>query len=230
MKCIPLPLLLSALISLGSLSLSAATLVNYDFAGNGVPTPNSQPLSATNAAWTGFPPADAGFSAGTSSAFIRGTATSSSIVTSQYLSFQMEADEGMELDLASITIELGGTTINTTNLNAALQVRTSLDGFASSLLFSHNSAVEALHTVTAIGSSVTSYGFYSIDLSSLARMESITFRLYGYTPAPHNAGNFFRLGSVVVAGEVQAIPEPSTLLLLGGAALVALASRRSRLS
>jgi len=219
MKHSPLSLLAAVLVTLGgwTASLHGAVLVSYTFSsGNGNPTLSGEDFSALAAAWAGFPSGTggSGFSSGTQSAYVSSQSLSDSFEADEYLTLTLQADPGKLLDLASITIEFGGSVVSTstTTQNNALQVRTSLDGFGSSLAFSPGSSTEALLSVPSIeGVSNTQYDFFTIDLSGLAPAETITFHLHVYSPPPRSGSNFLRIGSVVLDGQIVAIPESSSV-------------------
>jgi len=234
MKYSPFSFLAVVLVAFGGWTapLSAAVLVSYTFnSGNGNPAPTDEALSASVAAWNGYA-SGVGFSSTTQSAYVSGTVLSKTFTTTQYLSFTVEAAEGSLLDLDSITIELGGSipASGTTSQNSALQVRTSGDEFASSLVFTPGGSTEALITVSEIGK--TEYAFFTVDLSGLAPTGSITFHLHPYGPPPLSGSNFLRFGSVELEGQIVAVPEASTFGfgLVGAAMLLGLVRRSRRLA
>lgn len=149
-----------------------------------------------------------------------GWTTGAAIDPNDYYEFTITPDANIAMDLTNLTFTYRRSATGPT----MLEIRSSLDGFAAAFAGVDNLNDTANHR--------TGFG-----LSGFTNLESaITFRIYGFA-ASSGAGTF-RLGlsgastlvnNLQVSGQLDPIPEPATLLLIG-AGLTALARRRRRIA
>jgi len=213
----------------GSL-LPAATLADYTFDGDGVAAISGSHFSATDATWGDFS-SYYGFSATTNSAYVRADQLSLAFNAGQYLTLTLKADAGYTLNLESITLLLGGSTSATATSTGPqfsyAQIRTSADGFASSLILSPGSTIEAA-TTTPVGGT-TAYLPFTADLTSLGLFDEITLRIYVYSSGTRYNTNYLRLDQVTLSGDIQPVPEPSVIALFVAALALGMgAHKRNR--
>lgn len=222
---------------LGALSLSsvsAAVLAEYPFNSSGAgtgptpitPIPN---LVASDASWNGLGELHAsqlGFGGSTGSAFVRPDRTSSAFNPSQYLAFTLSAADGYLLNLHSLEFDLGGSAVPAP-MTVYAELRSSIDGFTNSLSLSPGlSAIASV--IIPQGTSSPLYTSFSTEFSSeFLGLDEITFHLYVYDSSNSTSQTFLRISEISASGEVQAIPEPTTGLLILGAATCLLLRRRS---
>ncbi len=222
----------SLLFSLLSLAfcvwVSAAVVVEYPFppsTSSGAPVVHDPHLSASNPAWVGVSPTY-GFGGSFGNAYISSTNKIPAFDAGKYLTFTVEAEEGFTLRLDAFRFELGGTS-PTPPLTVYAEVRTSVDGFASSLLLDGGGTI-ASHVVVP-GSSTPTYTGFSITLGEeFEALGSVTFQLHIYLTTTAT-NTFLRMDSFALEGVTQAIPEPSAGWLLMAAAGGALLVTRRRL-
>ena len=206
-----------------SASLSAATIAQYTFASNLSATTEDANLTAS-AFTVGAGIAGAGRSGSSASLFARASVTDSSNVISSttaigandYFSFSVGANSGFEMDLTSITFDLGYTR------NGGFEgkqfrtyVLSSIDGFTSSALLGFDTV-----DVTVNGSSLqypNSTATISLAGAQFQDLTSSTeFRLY-IADNTGSADYIHRIDNVTLNGEVVAfVPEPGNFALIGG--------------
>ena len=213
---------------------SADVLANYTFtAGSSASTDTDPNSTASNAAWVGI--AESGFSSSTGTAFARSSAVQSGLTTSTYFEISLSAAAGYELDLSSITFDLGAQNASATDtyeVRASLRSDADNDNFQSYILFDQNNSNTATY-VRAAGVSGTGFSSWSADLSgaSYQDLSNITFRFYPRDDQ-NDANSFYRYDNVVINGAAVStvVPEPSSLaLVFSGAALCGIGRRRKPL-
>lgn len=140
-----------------------------------------------------------------------------------YFSFTVNVDNGYTMDLSALSF---GTIFNGTDGIAAMTghffVRSSLDGFSTNI----GSTFTESYTLSDVFTPRT------IDLSGAAFQvitESVEFRFYIYDNSGAD-GRYLRIDEIVLQGDVNAIPEPSTTMAVFAAAAIigVIASRRLR--
>jgi hypothetical protein len=172
---------------------------------------------------------------GTNSRFVRtyvtGNNIAQSLAANNFASFSITADSGFQLNLQSLSMDVGSTGVNangagdpTTANTASFAIRSNLDGFSSTI---------GTMTATATnGTTVWTTG--SVDLSGAAfqGLSDITFRMYIHDSFDQTIPSGFtgvnRFDNVIVVGTVTPIPEPTSILTLSSALLGGFAVRRLR--
>ncbi len=206
-----------------SASLSAATIAQYTFALDLSATTVDANITA-NAFTVGAGIAGAGRSGTSASLFARASVTDASNVISSttaigandYFSFSVGANSGFEMDLTSITFDLGYTRNgNHTGKQFTTYVLSSIDGFTSSALLGFDTV-----DVTVDGGSLqypNSTATISLAGAQFQDLTSSTeFRLY---IADNTGGSDYihRIDNVTLNGEVvTVVPEPGNFALIGG--------------
>lgn len=216
--------LLALLIS-GPLCSKAALLVRYDFNAAAFPTITAPNVLGSAATWS-FTSGDFGFDTSLESAFVRTDATSSSFDENDYLTFTIFAGTGFVFNLTSFNFGMGGNSSpGTGNYVASSQIRTDAEAspFSTSLVLTPGDVTEIN---SSIFNGTTAIFPYSADLSaaSFQGVNSITFRAYIYDNIDATTA-FDRFYDFEINGEVVAIPEPTTAVMLAFG-LLGVATRR----
>ena len=219
-----------------SASLSAATIAQYTFASNLSATTKDANLTAS-AFTVGAGIAGSGRSSSSASLFARASETdfsnqissTTAIGANDYFSFSVGANSGFEMDLTSITFDLGYTRNGSfEGKQFRTYVLSSIDGFTSSALLGFDTIDIGANTSTATypngTATISLAGAQFQDLTS-----STEFRLY----IADNTGDtnyIHRIDNVTLNGEVVAfVPEPGTYALMSGLlALCSVMLRRRR--
>ena len=209
-----------------SASLSAATIAEYAFAdGSDAATSVDANLSASVfSLGTGL--TNSGIST-SANAYIRAsdtTTTSISVATAiasnDYFSFTVDADDGFEANLSSLTLRYGysqgGTSFGAKDLKA--YVFSSVDGFVDS-----GDILGSLVLTTSVFDNTTTYPGDNPNLNvalSGVQFQSIAtateFRIY-LADTTSGGAYIHRIDNVTLNGEVvAAVPEPGTYALMGG--------------
>ena len=238
MKFHPTLLAAAASVLIGS-SAQAAVLASYEFTGadaaaRAVATTSAADLTAGSFSFASAFSDDvtasrAGFSSG-GNIFARVTATTASdltgsITANEYVTVTITPDSGFELNLTSVTVDLGYTNSLAAGVGKSLStsVFSSVDGFAAA-------NVLGTKTFTAANNGTNyTYENLNIDLTGAAYQNlsgPLEFRIYLYDEANaitdtqpiHRIDNFTLNGAV--------IPEPSAALLGSLGILVLLRRRR----
>jgi hypothetical protein len=206
-------------------SLSAEVLLQYTFAGgSAAPTTEAENVDGNNATWTGLP--NSGFSNSTSTAFVRSDSVPASFSSDQYFEFTITANPGFMLDLESLEFRMGGQNVVGAEYTVYANVRSSADSYAADLLINPGSVTTASHTIA--DANATTYSNFTVDLSGLGAVTTLTLRLY---PSDNLSSNnrYYRYDTVTLNGSVNPVPEPATLaLLVGSLGLIAARRRRFR--
>ena len=146
----------------------------------------------------------------------------------KYIEFSLTATAGATIDMTSLDFGIRRSATGTRQF----EVRSSVDGYGSALSNYTTLNASLLNSSGVLtnpdSSSTTSYGpSNNLNLSSLTGLSSVTFRFYFYN-SETTAGTAGIQGPITFTGAT--VPEPSSgaLLVLGGAALVAVRSFRKR--
>lgn len=217
----PFGLFLTVLIL--PLTLKGATLGSYDFTGNPgtAPTTSSSVLSGLTFSNMTFGPGLtplASVNSMTASGFSTGGAAGTlNIANNDYWEFTVTPDSGYKFSVETITFSY----LRATNGAQNLTFRSSLDNYASDI------------TTPQTGIPGAATQNLSFSLSSLIDQEGpLTIRLYGYgatTAGSTGALRSNQLFNVIGAVETTAIPEPSSMaLIFGSAVLVSTVVKRRR--
>ena len=225
------PLVVALVITLfATANLSAETIVQYSFSSNLNATTEDANLTASavtlGSGLSANPSGDgnAGRSGSSNSLFARASVTNptnqitsaTAITANDYFSFTVDVGSGFEMDLTSLTFDLGYTRNGSfEGKQFRTYLLTDIDGFSSSNLVGYDT-VDA--TVNG-GSLQYPNGTTTITLSG-AQYQNLTgsteFRLF----IADNTGSsdyIHRIDNVTLNGEVAAIvPEPGSLAMLGG--------------
>jgi hypothetical protein len=205
-------------------SASAAVIAQYDFTGAAVTSSDSEPNStAQDFAATG---ADLGFSVSGNNAFARsqalaGTDEAAAIANVAYMSFTVSTTAGNKLDLTSLTY----TSIHNATNAGAPDTNATMNFFVRSSIDSYAATVGSVFSETWDSTTPNR----TIDLSGAAFQNltsPVTFRLYVYESVELDTNQGARWDDVVLNGNVNAIPEPSAIALLGLGGLALLRRRR----
>lgn len=145
-----------------------------------------------------------------------------------YIEFTVTANPGFELDLDELTFDIGRGLRGPQDY----AIRTSVDSFASDLVFADQGILEVNSNGPVLSTAVNGQ---TIDLSGAAfqDLSSITFRIVVDDRANNNAaGGSVQFDNIAVEGIVAstaaaAVPEPSSLALLALGA-IGLVTRRRR--
>lgn len=146
-----------------------------------------------------------------------------------WLTFNIRANTGYTLDLASLTFKFGGSNANgsgSVNYTPAYSVSYSFNNFATA------------GTSVGTGSAPLSIPFgttnlsntATVDLSSItgiAGTQTITFRI-SLSDNLNSGNTAYRLDDLALAGTVSAIPEPSAFALAAGSLALGLVLMRRR--
>lgn len=159
--------------------------------------------------------------------FLRADKTAADLETSvtnnDYLTFTVTVADGYSLNLSTPAFKLGATT-GSSSYTTNLAVRSSLDGFSTSL-------ATASHTfATNLGTPVFSQKSTDLSASPLQSLTgTLIFRLYVWDNATSNTGNYYyRLDEIALSGEVTAVPEPSSAALIADGLMLSGALLRRR--
>lgn len=227
-------------------SASAATLVNYTFAGGSNSTVAFDPNVGTSLITSniGTVGTDSGFSASAGNAFVRANATQSTqagaITDSDYFEFTLTPQGGFEVDLTSFSLTVGNQTSTALSFTSSYFVRTSLDGYASNIAITStggtttSSAGVASRTTTSNSTTVSDSVVFNVVGAEYQNLTApVTFRIYLYDTgsgvAPDSSQSISRFDNVQVSGNVTAVPEPTIGMLgLVGGLLVFSICRKGR--
>ncbi len=219
-------------------ALTAETLVQYNFssatytqssAGTNV-TPNLLVFGASSGI-TRSSSSGSGSPAG--SLFVTGSNADEAIsnTSNDFISFKIDATSGNNLDLSALTFEYGYTFTGasvTTSDSATFEVRSSLDGFSSTVGSFTQFAQDT--TSAAIVWSGASVG---LTASTYQNLNTITFRIV-YSDTSTSSSAILRFDNITLSGisdaSTASIPEPSSSALLMGAGglLLVVGGRRRR--
>ena len=135
------------------------------------------------------------------------------VAAGDYFGFTVNADVGFELGLTSLTFDIGRALRGTQDY----AVRSNVDGFAENIVFAND--VIPLDTLAP----------QLVDLSGAAYqgLESIELRIYfddRVNNSPSSSATY--IDNVQLNGDVTAIPEPSSSIILGLAAALSVLRRR----
>jgi hypothetical protein len=150
-----------------------------------------------------------------------------------YFSFTVTPVAGHELDLSTLTFQYAERNLNSTNgYNMSVQLRSSIDGFASPLQVIYNSA----STTATFGTSGSNSLRNAVaDLSGYANIAGpVTFRLVvaddailQYSQSGSDIITGAAIDNVVLTGDSVPIPEPTATALLAIASIVIGRRRRA---
>lgn len=136
------------------------------------------------------------------------TNVTDAIANNDYFKFTITPAAGYTLNLASLSLYVA----NPASTPRGYAVRSSLDGYAANLFGStFNSFGNASPSATLTATSLTS---------------TIEFRVYGFLPSSPDPARGLVFDNITISGEVNAVPEPTTMGLIGVAG--AMAMRRVR--
>ena len=225
------PLLMVIAGLFASVNLSAQTIAEYAFSG-GSTAATSSDANLTAGAWsvgTGLT-GGAGASGSSNSLFARASVTHASnqlsitnaLSDNDYLSVSFTPESGYEMNLTSLSFDLGYT--RNGNFNGK-QFKAYLLSSATGFVDASDILDSVTITVGANTSTATYLGSLSADLSG-AEFQNISsateFRIY----VADNTGNqnyLHRIDNVALNGSIASVvPEPSSFALIGG--LLALCS------
>lgn len=192
---------------LGSVPASAAVIVQYTFPGSAfAPTTTASNTTATPVNATD---SSANLEPGvfSDSIFLRqvvlSTTPAEAVSNNQFFQFTATPDAGFELDLTNLTFDAARGGFSTPR---GWVLRSSLDGFATDI---------ATATIPTAEPTLTPF---LIDLSGPAFQDvasAMTFRIYDFAPSI-GVGIFYdNLTLNGAVAQVQAVPEPASLALLG---------------
>ncbi|MBC2600801.1 hypothetical protein [Puniceicoccus vermicola] len=201
-----------------SLTHADSFSIDYQFTG-GSQNPNtiSGDISGDSAAFTGYDN-KFGFSSSSNTAYIRTTATPSSMDSGKYLSFTISptvSGESLFMDTFSFSLGGGGTE-QAAPFTAFAKVRAGHpdDDFDTlpDLLFTPGGVTTPSHS--APGGGENSFSSFTADLSDAyyQGLDEITFRIYLFDDV-NSAYSFTRIDDMSATG-TAAIPEPATSALL----------------
>ena len=142
------------------------------------------------------------------------------IANNQYFSFTVSADPGNILDLDNLTF----TTFDSGNSTAQdFAVSSSLDGFGANL-----DLLDGMGGTIADGvGDISTPADVDLSGSEFDSVTSVEFRIYlDNRESDGNGGSGTAIDNLILNGEVELIPEPSTALLSAFAGLGLLARRR----
>lgn len=221
-----LAVLVLALSYCSAATSRAAILVNYEFSGSTpkVPT-NSDPGVVASLMSDAVGDFDVSTTSGVS--FLRGNQSENSlenaIAAPDYLQFTLQPVAGQVLNLTSIIFdhEASNDTVNPFTSN--LSIFASLNGFASPPLASEGLGTSTTPVAASIGGGTqlqvndVTFSLMAPEFQNLTSTSTVTFRIYGFDNAA-DANQINRIDDVRVVGDVAAIPEPSSVLLVLGSA------------
>lgn len=219
-----LPVIIASSLCLVSQASQAAVIVGYAFDSSSF----ASTASDTNAIGGGFT-FGGGFSGGTGMStsggdpapapFIRSSVTTEAVGTSSsdYVSLTVNPAVGFQLNLTSLSFDFsfesqGGVTVPAKSMNVVL--RSSIDGYAANIGSANSKAATASVSFVNGSFSLNTSGFQSLS-------GPVEFRLY-LTDDSTLASDVVRLDNLMLNGTVDAIPEPSGMILgtLGLAGMV----------
>lgn len=206
---------LATIVTVFALAISSAqaqTLASYNFS-NSNPTIESSNITADNAVWT---IGGASFGGGDKAAYAKNTTLTTVFDSGEYLELTVNADSGYALDLNSFSFELGGSNNTLVDAISYAQVRSSVDGYSTSLTMTPGAVTEATVNNPAGGSFSASKTPFTISLSGSEYQElsSFTLRIYAYATGEENA--FWKADNASFYGTVAAVPEPASVSLIIG--------------
>lgn len=228
--------ILIAFLTLGVFvpSSQSAVLVNYSFAGNGLPGSVAGNATADTATWNfdGSPPGGSfGFSLSSSTAFANMNITSGSLDLQDYLEIGISADSGYVLNLSSLTFIFGGSVALAASSGAVVssQVRSNAETLPFSTSLTLEPGAVTVASTTVPNTNTTVWNTFTIDLSGsdFQELGGVLFRFYIYDDL-NNGQSYVRFDNIVLEGGVVPIPEPSAGIL-GGFAFLLLALEHRRM-
>ncbi len=230
--------------SLTAVAQSAVILADYPFtsgSANSVDTvtnatadPFVNHFSTAGYPTGGFAGTGSGFSATVGNVFARSYVTANTEATAlagtdTFFSFTIRAGSGFQLDLTELSFNYGNQNGNVFrggnpfNFTSTFFVRSNVDGYATTL-------GTATRSTTANNSTTPELLTIALPGSYTALTGDVTFRFYitDNNDSGIDVHNMIsRIDNVRLQGEVNLVPEPASLALLGGGALL-LAARRRR--
>jgi hypothetical protein len=226
----------TCLLALGSSisSSHAATLVSYEFLDNDV-TQTTGTATGSDVSYGSFTGGGAGGTLGTSSAsdslYVRTSATGAAaadadtlakaITLNNYATFTLTNTTGETVDLTNLTFDIYFTAGGTTN-TYGLYVMSDAAAFTAG---NELGSVVYDTTVSAAPATATQITTGLSGLADLATSDTIDFRIY-FVDNIDSVDPIFRVDNITVNGDVAAVPEPSSTVLLGLGGLALILRRR----
>jgi hypothetical protein len=206
---------LAAVLLAGAATVQAQVtydLVQYNFT-TSTPSAIASDVSADNATWA---VGGGGFGGSDRVAYNKSANLTTDFSTTDYFEITLSADTGYELDLSTLTFQLGGSNTSTSAATMYAQVRTSLDNYTSSVTLDSSPETEASVSVAAGATFSGTKTLFTFDVSDEAyqNISEITVRVYAY--ATGDTAAYWKLDNLTVAGTVVNVPEASTLALFMG--------------
>ncbi len=139
------------------------------------------------------------------------------ISANYYTAFTLTPDEGFMVSYSQLSFNYGGSFgVTGASVDANFFVRSSLDGFTSDL-------TEFTYTIPSLAGGGNVPELMELELSSLSQFQDVatpvTFRIYAFvdnfmTPNNFNSSARPRIDNILFEGSVNAIPEPTSAILL----------------
>lgn len=207
-----------------------AILVNYQF------TPATEPLNRTATASdpgvvvsTVSSIGAFGVSTTSGTSFLRSPETGNSLIaalndaTPDYLEFTLTPAAGQLVNLTSFIFDHEASTNMATSFTSNLSIFASLDGFATAPTSGAELGTSTGTVAVSTGGMNTTlvdevnFSLGAAQFQNLTSAQTVTFRVYAFDN--FSANDFInRIDDIRVVGDVAAIPEPSSVLLVLGSA------------